>query len=368
MAPRKKPWSFLEDRDKKKITKAGFATPRGGDKNAYQNHVSRSNRVIVPWERLVDVEPSQYGHGYVVRVLPEQCFEGPGRLSPDLAAAGVSVGQNAFVLYRTRESFGELPPLDDWEPRGLEKNGEIVTNRGSGAIDTGEYVLRFSNPTEKLGPPQGIFAPEYASEWDNELSQAVLAWLICQSIDAPYASNEAEALARYISQIDETLLDPERLTHESILRGGTTVCPLCGREVRYSEFHQTLDLSDAFGLANAGLQVEGATRSTIINLFHLKPLIYDSELHHRPDSVAWGHAICNTLLGQRRCIPLAELVESGMELKPVDRSRTYASRDGQMIRTEGGGVWIRLVEGGHAIRPLSDEASPEMIEEEDAGG
>jgi len=45
-------WGFLAPKDKDKIAKAGFATPRGGAKGAYQNHVLRSNKVIVPFERL----------------------------------------------------------------------------------------------------------------------------------------------------------------------------------------------------------------------------------------------------------------------------------------------------------------------------
>ena len=46
------PWAFMSERDKDKLSKAGFATPRGGAKGAYQNHVHRSNKVIVPYERL----------------------------------------------------------------------------------------------------------------------------------------------------------------------------------------------------------------------------------------------------------------------------------------------------------------------------
>lgn len=46
------PWAFLTSKDKDKLSKAGFATPRGGAKGAYQNHVLRSNKVIVPFERL----------------------------------------------------------------------------------------------------------------------------------------------------------------------------------------------------------------------------------------------------------------------------------------------------------------------------
>src|ERR1051325_2720644 len=71
-------WGFMEARDKVKLTKAGFATPRGGAKGAYQNHVSRSNRVIVPYEKLTSADLSSYADGYIIRLYPEQYFESPG--------------------------------------------------------------------------------------------------------------------------------------------------------------------------------------------------------------------------------------------------------------------------------------------------
>src|SRR5437588_5530042 len=71
-------WQFMQQKDKDKLTKAGFATPRGGAKGAYQNHVSRSNRVIVPYEKLRIAPVRHYLDGYVVRLLPEQCFASAG--------------------------------------------------------------------------------------------------------------------------------------------------------------------------------------------------------------------------------------------------------------------------------------------------
>jgi hypothetical protein len=361
-------WSFLASKDKKKIVKAGFATPRGGAKNAYQNHVLRSNRVIIPWERLDDLDLSAYRQGFVIRILPEQCFERPGKLTGELGRRGVKVGANAFVLYRTHKSLEEFPPIKGWKPRGLTKDGVAVTKRGARVVDTGEYVIRLSNPKLEQGPPQGIFAPEYADVEDNRLSQAVLAWILCRSLDAPYKKASVERLERQIAGRDSKLLAAERLEREYILRDGVASCPLCQRKIRYSEFHQILDLSEATGLANAGLQVEGATRSTIVNLFHLGPLLYGKELNHRPDRVAWGHAVCNTLLGQRRCIPLNELTETGQALDlESDESFGWISKDENMIRSKDGGVWVRLVARGHASEPLIDDVTaPELLEDEDA--
>lgn len=60
-------WNFMLTKDKKKLVKAGFATPRGGAKGAYQNHIVRSNQVIIPYEKYYLVPLDAYKDGYVVR-------------------------------------------------------------------------------------------------------------------------------------------------------------------------------------------------------------------------------------------------------------------------------------------------------------
>ena len=361
---RSSPWGFLRETDKKKIVKAGFATPRGGAKNAYQNHVLRSNRVIIPWERLDEVDLEMFKHGYIVRLLPEQCFAQPGVLSDELSVRSITVGEQAFVLYRTRQALDRFPTLNGWKPRALLEDGEPTLKRSKSTVDTGEYVIRFSNPKREEGPPQGIFAPEYASEKDNKLSQAFLAWLLCQSLEAPYEKDDIRRLAEYLNQQDKRLLESRRLSKKMLLRDGIASCPLCERTLRYKEFHQMLDLSEAAGLANAGSQVQGATRSTIVNLFHLEPLLYGPTLSHKPDSVSWGHAVCNTLLGQRRCPSMSELQAEGQEIHFQEGTGGFMSRDEGMIRSLDGGVWVRLIERGHGAAPLIDEAPAALVEDE----
>ena len=60
---------FFKDKDQKKINKAGYATPRGGSKGAYQTHVYRNNRVIIPYERLEAVNLSSYEDGSLLSKL-----------------------------------------------------------------------------------------------------------------------------------------------------------------------------------------------------------------------------------------------------------------------------------------------------------
>jgi hypothetical protein len=134
-------WDFMLDKDKKKLVKAGFATPRGGAKGAYQNHVVRSNQVIIPFEKYAIVPLHEYRNGYVVRLLPEQYFERASVPKPEFLAAdsAIKVGENAFVLYRTYKAFQDFPPLEHWKVRYLEKEGKEVNKRGKNVVDKGQY-------------------------------------------------------------------------------------------------------------------------------------------------------------------------------------------------------------------------------------
>lgn len=341
-------WGFFDDKDKNKLTKAGFATPRGGRKGAYQNHVLRSNRVIIPYERIGDVDLTRFEDGYVIRLFPHQYFSEAHKPHAALLQSGeIRVGENAFILYRSRESYESLPPMPNWQVRRLTKEGKEVGKRGSQVIDDGHYVLRLprsgANSKVEEGPPQGIFAPEYANPTHNYLSKCMLAWLIIRSYGSPYTTSQA----RYLRQILrlEGLDSEDILERQGITRGGVTSCPLCLRLISYSELHEMVTFEEENALENASLQIEGATRSTIVNLFHMEPLVYQTG-NHSPDKIAWGHAICNTRLGQRRCYSLKELQEMQLKIGIIreDSIDTFGwiSEDELMIRSPGGAVWIQL--------------------------
>ena len=118
-----------------------------------------------------------------------------------------------------------------------------------------------------------------------------------------------------------------------------------------------LSLDNEDGLGNSGSQVEGATRSTIVNLFHLEPLSY-SRLDHKPEFVSWGHATCNTKLGQRKCYSLKELRGDGEKVGVVREEGIetfgWISPNWEFIRSPYGSVWIRISED----RP-EEETQPE---------
>ncbi len=192
-------WAFFADKDQDKIDKAGYATPRGGSKGAYQNHVVRSNRVIIPYERLKDIDLACY-HSYIVRLFADQFFAAPATPKPEFQgdAPQLVIGRNAFVLYRTHESFKQYPPLPGWEFRGLVKNGKPKKKRGPGVEDSGHYVLRLPRlgalASVDEGVAQGLFAPEYADPNTNFLCRCVLAWLIIHTVGSPYTTQQAANL------------------------------------------------------------------------------------------------------------------------------------------------------------------------------
>ena len=342
-------WNFFTQRDKNKINKAGFATPRGGAKSAYQNHVTRNNKVIIPYERLDEEAINLYEDGYVLRLYPEQYFSAPGTPKAEFqqANAFVRIGVNAFILYRTWDSYNSYPPLAGWEVRGLIRNGIPVANRGAGVIDTGHYILRMAthgiNPQRYEGPPQGIFATEYADEETNYLCKCVLAFFIINTLNSPYTANQAAHLKEILQDVD--LLNYEVFERIGSMRRSLTCCPLCLKIIPHNELHEMVSFDESLALANAANQVEGSTRSTIVNLFHLKPLIYHS-LIHMPLNVGWGHAICNTYLGQRECISLQDVIEQGLKVGIMyeDHVETFGwiSEDFKFIRSPNGAVWIQI--------------------------
>jgi hypothetical protein len=235
-------WDFLADKDKRKLTKAGFATPRGGEKGAYQNHVDRSNKVILPFERVLGSNLEHFRSGYVIRLFPDQYFSAASTVRPEFPDNGVIVGENAFVLYRTYDQFRDFPPMEGWQVRHLELNNVPVSRRGAGAVDRGHYVLRIAahgNRQEIVeGPPQGIFAPEYCDQESNFLSKALLAWLITRTVDSPYLTVHGEWLESILTA--EGILDIETFEQRGLTRNGLTTCPLCLKQIRYAELNDTI--------------------------------------------------------------------------------------------------------------------------------
>lgn len=356
----KKAWEdFFNEDDINKIQKAGYCTPRGGAKGGYQNHVNRNSKVIIPYEKLSEVNLDNYKDGYVIRLFPSQYFTGKHTInSVFIDNPNVVVGSNAFVLYRTYEDYETLPPLPDWEIRSVLKYNSVTQkydipsdNRRGNIIDCGHYLLRISNSgTNKKqnlfkGPAQGIFAPEYADANTNFLCQAVLAWLIIKTENSPYNESDFEHLKAILQK--HNLLDSPHYENDYIMHNGKTTCPLCQRAIMHNELNELISFDDEEGLTNSTEQV-GSTRSTKVNLFHMVPLCYSS-LENIPTQVSWGHATCNTRLGQRQCFSYTDLLQNNIEISINENQQQrilgYANRTQNFIRSSNGDVWIRIAKG-----------------------
>ena len=101
------------------------------------------------------------------------------------------------------------------------------------------------------------------------------------------------------------------------------------------ELHEAIDPSQVPGLANSGVQL-AETRSTLVNLYHLQPLLYDKILGHTPENIAWGHAHCNTFLSQRKSFSLEELKIHGT----IISNKLYIDASGAFIRSEENRAWV----------------------------
>lgn len=75
------------------------------------------------------------------------------------------------------------------------------------------------------------------------------------------------------------------------------------------------------------------------------PLCYAS-LENTPTQVSWGHATCNTRLGQRRCFSYNDLLNTNIEIAINNGNKQrllgYANEAQNFIRSEDGDVWIRI--------------------------
>lgn len=355
-----------DDKTRKKIVKAGFATPRGGAKGGYQNHVSRSSRVILPFEHALKVNFANYEQGYVLRVTVPQATTllAENRLISRDERLFVSIDgalHQAFVLYRSQGDFSALPPLEDWFACEHRIDGQVSIRRAEAGSDYGHFLARVPRGTPQ-GIQQGIFAPEYATREENFACQTLLTYLAYQTEGYPSDSNLEHVLAVLA---DLGLYEPMDWINKGIVDPkGTTSCPLCNRRIANPELHETIDPSLIPGLANSGVQLE-ETRSTLVNLYHLRPLLYDVVLGHTARNIAWGHAHCNTLLSQRRSYTVRELWADGG--RPDVELRW--SEDQQFIRSEDGRAWVSVtpVPPGTSsfTEYLSDEGIDAALAEED---
>ena len=282
----------------RKIYKTG-QTRGADDDEIYQNRVSRTSTVLVPYAYFDNwklPEGGIYENGFIVLIKPENYF-GIENIDAILAEKGLVLGENTLVFYETRQQWASNNPESlGWSPankravvkekrldgKGKPKNVK-VPNRDLG----GKYVARVSATTSdddgdkiirgftgKKMKGAGIRVYEYASTEaiaQCRLQLEALFWK-CHDSDAVAKNNgmsEPDIVARRnaifgkCSELD--IFDEGRLVDARILNSsGETICPLCLEKLSAQGFFNRMEQAE-------GRQVLDLT-ITQLNLFHIEEL------------------------------------------------------------------------------------------------
>jgi hypothetical protein len=286
----------------RKIYKIG-QTRGADDDEIYQNRVSRSSTVLIPWrswdscKRKRDEDP--YESGFIVLISPKDYF-GHKTITADLAKHGLVLGENALVFYETRSHWlAHNPDGLGWKPANSRRaplGGQYVARvSATTSASEGAKINRGFSSTSPKGA--GIRVYEYASSATNgacRLQLEGLFWL-CKDSDAVALANgmtqtDIEFRRKYAFDLCALgpLLDVERLKKTRALNSsGVTVCPLCLEELSAHGFFSRMEQAQ-------GREVHDIT-ITHLNLFHIEELRF-GVLNHRPYNLAWGHHHCNVVV------------------------------------------------------------------------
>lgn len=287
----------------RKIYKTG-QTRGADDDEIYQNRVSRTSTVLIPYLRWEQVSRPPEGdetfeNGFIALVPPLHYFSTP-IITEELASRGLVLGDNALVYYETRaEWIANNPDRLGWtaaRARRAPLGGQYVARiSATTATDTGEKIIRGFNTTSGKGA--GIRLYEYASiKTINEcrLQLEALFWLCHDAREVALLNGmspeEIEARSTYTLRQCENaeLLDMQRLRGARIINNlGRTICPLCLEELSGHGFLSRLEQAE-------GREVHDLT-VTQINLFHISELRY-GVYNHRPYNLGWGHHHCNVVV------------------------------------------------------------------------
>jgi hypothetical protein len=286
----------------RKLYKTGQT--RGADDDViYQNRVLRNSTVLIPYscwrqcQRPPEGEP-QYQSGLIVLISPAEyfAFDDP---TGELAAQGLTLGENTLVFYETREQWLAHDPAEsDWivatsrlDPLG----GQFVARIAGLTSKEGERINR--GFTTKTNKGAGIRVYEYASSETIKkvaLQLEALFWL-CFNADAiivKYGMSAENAALRKAEILrlaaEKDLLDFERLIAARICDAEhVTICPLCLERFSSDGFFTRMEQAE-------GRAVHDIT-VTPLNLFHINELRVGS-FNHLPYNVGWGHHHCNVVV------------------------------------------------------------------------
>lgn len=302
MASTHKPPSLPKLLDRK-IYKTGQT--RGADDDViYQNRVSRSGTVLIPYDYwdIVSSPPDgekSFENGFIALISPAVYFQMD---NPDkvLEEKGLKLGNNALLFYQLRSDWEKYPPKSmKWRAATSRKSplrGQFVARiAGTTSHTVGQRINLGFTTTGSKGA--GIRLFEYApSETISScrIQLEALYWLCADAepeavkfgmtaSDAAKRKDYCLSTAYKAKLLDETLLRSQRLINDS----GVTICPLCLLPLTSTGFYSRLVQAE-------GREVHDLT-ITELNLFHIREVRY-GEYNHRPYNLGWGHHHCNVVV------------------------------------------------------------------------
>ena len=286
---------------KRKLDKTG--TTRGADDDEiYQNRVSRTSTVLIPFKfwnsQTIKLAQSNYfENGYIVLLKPKDYFS-IRNPSSELKSKGLVLGENCLVFYETRDEWSKWKPAKNWHPAQERKNplrGQYVARIPATTSEEGKKINEGYTTTSSKGAGIRLyeFAPtEVIKDCKDQLEAEF--WLCHDAIDAAkkFGMSRKDAIMRKKSALqiaDENgLLDYEKLLQARIINAKhETICPLCLERLSGLGFFHRLAQAE-------GREVPDLT-VTEINLFHIQELRY-GYYNHKPYNLGWGHHHCNVVV------------------------------------------------------------------------
>lgn len=309
----------LPDLISRKLYKTG-QTRGATTREIYQNRVSRSSTVLIPydfWEACAvpDDGTGAYENGAIALVSPAFYFS-TNDADQVLKDKGLELGKNALLLFLKRSEWVDFAP----ERGSMMPNGQIFRPANNRTAPLGGvYLSRIHSTTSATTAAMvegfnattmrgaGIRVYEYASEKtleETRLQLEALLWLCHDAVESMVAAGmtDAGSLARKKAQLakaeSEGLLDKEKLLAARMVNAENfTICPLC------------LELISADEFMRRGEQAQGRETWDItiteVSLFHIEELRI-GRLQHQPYNLGWGHHFCNVVAKDSGILPTIE--------------------------------------------------------------
>lgn len=284
----------------RKIYKTGQT--RGAENDEiYQNRVSRSNTVLIPyqfWNPDVSFQ-KQFEKGYIVLIPPEvyYSFSNP---KIKLQAQKLKLGENCLIFYETRLDWNLYPPskyhFTPAKSRRSPLGGQYIARVPATTSLENSASINHGFTSKNL-KGAGIRLYEYASlETISRcrLQLEGLFWCCYDSLDIvqKYGMSAKDANAKKSNCIHKCqkkdLLNFDKLKNLRIInQDHNTICPLCLEKLSAEGFFHRVAQAE-------GREVPDLT-VTEINLFHIEELRY-GVLNHKPYNLGWGHHFCNIVV------------------------------------------------------------------------